>query len=119
MELTDASSEIRLTPDLDGKKNGVKTLNPDISIQEAIHGNTVTDEHLCNVRKLLAGEVNEGQVIEAGGDRGVALDERAAAGVLGEELMNPRIVTQQTTVGSERKAAEITPANTNTEENAA
>lgn len=119
MELTDASSEIRLTPDLEGKKNGVKTLNPDIFIQEAIHGNTVMDEHLCNVRKLLAGEVNEGQVIEAGGDRGVALDERAAAGVLGEELMNPRIVTQQTTVGSERKAAEITPANTNTEENAA
>lgn len=73
----------------------------------------MTGEHLCNVRKLLAGEVDEGQVIEAGGDRGVALDERAAAGVLGEELMNPRIVTQQTAVGSERKAAEIAPANTN------
>lgn len=68
--------------------------------------------YLSDVSKLLAGEVDEGQVVEAGGDGGVVLDEGAAAGVLGEQLVNPRIVTQQTTVGSEREAAEITPTNT-------
>lgn len=60
--------------------------------------------------ELLAGEVYEGEVVEAGGDGGVVLDEGAAAGVLGENLMNPRVVAQQTTVSSERQAAEITPA---------
>lgn len=65
--------------------------------------------------KLLAGEVDEGQVIEAGGDGGVVLDEGAAAGVLGEELVNAGVVTQQTTMGSKRQAAEITPANTTRE----
>ncbi len=62
--------------------------------------------------KLLAGEVNESQVIEASGDGGVVLDKGPAAGVLWEELVNPGIVTQQTTVGAERKAAEITPTRT-------
>lgn len=62
--------------------------------------------------KLLAGEVDEGQVVEAGGDGGVVLDEGAPAGVLGEELVDPRIVTQQTAVGSEGQAAEVAPANT-------
>lgn len=62
--------------------------------------------------KLLAGEIDEGQIVEAGGDGGVVLDEGVAAGVLRKELMNPRVMTQQTAVGSERKAAEITPANT-------
>lgn len=79
VELADTASEVCLTPDL------------------------------CNVRKLLAGEVDEGQVIEAGGDGGVVLDERAATGVLGKELMDARVVTQQTAVSSERKAAGITP----------
>jgi len=64
------------------------------------------------VSELLAGEVDEGQVVEAGGNGGVVLDEGPAVGVLGEELVNPRIVTQQPAVGSERKAAEITPAET-------
>lgn len=63
------------------------------------------------MRKLLAGEIDKGQVVEAGGDGGVVLDEGAAIRVLRKELMNPRVVTQQTAVGSERKAAEITPAN--------
>lgn len=62
--------------------------------------------------ELLAGEVYEGQVVEAGGDGGVVLDEGAAVGVLGEQLVNPGVVTQQTAVGSERQAAEIAPANT-------
>lgn len=62
--------------------------------------------------KLLAGEVDEGQVVEAGGDGGVVLDEGAPAGVLREQLVDPRVVTQQTAVGSERQAAEVTPANT-------
>lgn len=62
--------------------------------------------------KLLAGEVNEGQVIEAGGDGRVVLNEGVTAGVLRKQLMNPSVVAQQTAVGSERKAAEITPANT-------
>lgn len=69
-------------------------------------------QYLCDVSKLLAGEIYEGQVIEAGGDGGVVLDEGAAVGVLGENLVNPRIVTQQTTVSSEGQAAEITPTNT-------
>lgn len=59
--------------------------------------------------ELLAGEVDEGQVVEAGGDGGVVLDEGPAAGILGEELMNTCVVTQQAAVSSERKAAEITP----------
>lgn len=50
--------------------------------------------------KFLAGEVNEGQVVEARGDGRVILDEGAATGVLGEELMNCSIVTQQPAVGS-------------------
>lgn len=62
--------------------------------------------------KLLAGEVDERQVVEAGGDGGVVLDEGAPVGVLGEELVDPCVVTQQTTVGSERQAAEVTPAET-------
>lgn len=62
--------------------------------------------------KLLAGEIDKGQVVEASGDGGVVLDEGVAIGVLGEGFMNPRVVTQQTAVGSERKAAEITPADT-------
>lgn len=65
--------------------------------------------YLRDVSELLAGEVYEGQVVEAGGDGGVVLDEGPAAGVLREQLMNPGVVTQQTTVGSERQAAEITP----------
>lgn len=71
--------------------------------------------YLRDVSKLLAGEVDEGQVIEAGGDGGVVLDEGPPAGVLGEQLVDPCIVTQQTAVGSERQAAEITPANTQPE----
>lgn len=62
--------------------------------------------------KLFAGEVDEGQVVEAGGDGGVVLDEGPPIGVLGEELVDPRVVTQQTTVGSERQAAEVTPTET-------
>lgn len=62
--------------------------------------------------KFLAGEIDEGQIVEASGNGGVVLDEGAATGVLRKEFMNPCIVTQQTTVCSERKAAEITPANT-------
>lgn len=62
--------------------------------------------------KLFAGEVDEGQVVEAGGDGGVVLDEGAPVGVLGEELVDPRIVTQQPAVGSERQAAEVTPTKT-------
>lgn len=50
--------------------------------------------YLRNLSKLLAGEVDEGQVVEAGGDGGVVLDERAAVGVLGEEFVNPRVVAQ-------------------------
>lgn len=59
--------------------------------------------------KLLAGEVDEGQVVEAGGDGGVVLDEGPAAGILGEDLMNACVMAQHAAVGSERKAAEITP----------
>lgn len=66
--------------------------------------------HLCNMSKLLAGEVDEGQVVEAGGDGRVVLDEGAAVQVLRKDLMNPCIVAQQTSVGSERKTAEIAPA---------
>lgn len=62
--------------------------------------------------KLFAGEVDEGQVVEAGGDGGVVLDEGAPVGVLGEEFVDRRIVTQQTAVGSERQAAEVTPTKT-------
>lgn len=62
--------------------------------------------------KLFAGEVDESQVIEAGGNGGVALDEWAPIGVLRKELVDPCIVTQQTTVGSERQAAEVTPTKT-------
>lgn len=65
--------------------------------------------YLCNVSKLLAGEVDEGQVVESGGDRRVVLDERAAAWILWEELMNPGVVAQQPAVGSEGQAAEIAP----------
>lgn len=61
--------------------------------------------------ELLAGEVNEGQVVEAGGDRGVVLDEGPPAGVLREQLVDPRVVTQHTAVSSEGQAAQITPAN--------
>lgn len=75
-------------------------------------GGVVLSCYLCDVGKLLAGEVDEGQVVEPGGDGGVVLDEGPPAGVLGEELVDPRIVTQQTAVGSERQAAEVTPANT-------
>lgn len=71
--------------------------------------------YLCDVSKLLAGEVDEGQVVEAGGDGGVVLDEGVPVGVLGEELVNAGVVTQQTTMGSERQAAEITPTNTTRE----
>lgn len=74
----------------------------------------MTAGYLSNLSELLAREVNEGQVIEASGDGGVVLNEGAAVGVLREELMDPRVVTQQTTVGSERKAAKITPVNINT-----
>lgn len=72
----------------------------------------VLRRYLCDVSELLAGEVDEGQVVEAGGDGRVVLDEGAAAGVLGKQLVNARIVTQQTTVGSERQAAEVTPTST-------
>lgn len=68
--------------------------------------------HLGDVGKLFAGEVDERQVIEAGGDGGVVLDEGAPAGVLREDLVHPGIVAQQTPVGSERQAAEVTPAKT-------
>lgn len=51
--------------------------------------------------KLLAGEVDEGEVVEAGGDGGVVLDEGASVWILGEELMDPRVVTQQSSVSPE------------------
>lgn len=62
--------------------------------------------------KLFAGEVDEGQVVEAGGDGGVVLDEGAPVGVLGEQFVDRSIVTQQTAVGSERQATEVTPTKT-------
>lgn len=111
VEFADAASEVCLAPDLIGRKNETQHFHPGSDTREC---GGVTGAYLCNVRKLLAGEVDEGQVIEAGGDGGVVLDERAATGVLGEELMNARIMTQQTPVSSERKTAEITPAMTNT-----
>lgn len=57
--------------------------------------------HLCNVSELLAGEVDEGQVVEAGGDGGVVLDEGVSVGVFWEELVNPSVVAQQAAVSSE------------------
>ena len=49
--------------------------------------------YLCDQVKLVAGEVDEGQVVEAGGDGRVVLDERAPARVLGEELVDASVVT--------------------------
>lgn len=62
------------------------------------------------MRELLAGEVDEGQVVEARGDGGVVLDEGPAARVLGEELVDRRVVTQEAAVRTEGHAAEVTPA---------
>lgn len=74
-------------------------------------GGAVPGLHLCDVSKLLAGEIDEGQVVEAGGDGGVVLDERAPTGVLGEQLVDPSVVTQHTAVCPERQAAQVTPGN--------
>lgn len=81
-------------------------------LRRAPAGGGGEEEHLCDVGELFAGEVDERQVVEAGGDGGVVLDEGAPVGVLGEELVDPRVVTQQPPVGSERQAAEVTPAKT-------
>lgn len=57
----------------------------------------------------MAGEVNEGQVVEARGDGGVVLDEGPSAGVYGQLLVNASVVPQQATVGPEGEAAQVTP----------
>ena len=59
--------------------------------------------------ELLAGEVDEGEVVEAAGDGGVGLDEGPAGGVLGEELVHGGVVAQQAAVRAERHAAQVTP----------
>lgn len=61
------------------------------------------------MRELVAGEVDEGQVVEAGGDGGVVLDEGPPAGVQGEELMHGSVVAQQAAVRPERQAAQVAP----------
>jgi len=61
------------------------------------------------VGELLAGEVDEGEVVEAAGDGWVVLDEGPAAGVLGEELVPGGVVVQQAAVRAERYAAQVTP----------
>lgn len=66
--------------------------------------------YLRDAGKLPTGEVGEAQVVEAGGDGGVALDERPPRGVPGELPVDQRVVTQQAAVRAEGDAADVAPA---------
>lgn len=66
--------------------------------------------YLRDAGKLPTGEVGEAQVVEAGGDGGVVLDERPSHRVPGELLVDQRVVAQQASVRAEGDAADITPA---------
>lgn len=57
--------------------------------------------YLRDVRELVAGEVDEGQVVETGGDGGVVLDEGPPTRVQWEELVNSSVVAQQAAVRPE------------------
>lgn len=61
------------------------------------------------MRELVAGEVDEGQVVEAGGNGGIVLDEGPPTWVQGEELVNCSVVAQQAAVRPERQAAQVAP----------
>ena len=59
--------------------------------------------------KLAAGEVDESQIIEPGGDGGVVLDEWVSAGVRGQQFVDGGVVAQHAAVGTERDATQVTP----------
>lgn len=66
--------------------------------------------YLRDAGKLPTGEVGEAQIVEAGGDGGVVLDERPPHRVPGELLVDQRVVAQQAAVCAKGDAADVAPA---------
>ena len=66
--------------------------------------------YLRDAGKLPTGEVGEAQVMEAGGDGRVVLDERPSQRVPGELPVDQCIVAQQAAVCAKGDAADVAPA---------
>lgn len=73
--------------------------------------------NLGNLRKLVAGKVDESQIAETERHRGVALDEGSPRGVGGELLMDDGVVAQEASMGAEGDAAQVTPVAGNNKSN--